>query len=1095
MVGEEMAEKMRSTNLNMDLKRYEPNKKNFDTSLGFDTLINRKINEQIEEKIELNVDEETKEYYKIRKERIEEIDGEISSYNELLNDIDSSLQKKSLKELLDMTEQLKLKYPIVKIGATIVNSEAVSVVDNEEIIDTSKLNISNDGKITTNNGKELTEEQILQIKEELSKGIKKEQQEIINNAIIKLEEIKKDIPYELLKMKKDYNDYIKEFNAEEMHKKMENLTGEYRDAKGNIVYDDYVSYSEYLDKNGKISPIEFLQAHYMLYNPDTKYKTEKLNKSNYGLKGEGLENFKDISLDEIITLSYELLYIKDINEEYEQIYNYLYYTSGVEKANEYLSLKKEEIHKLVGEKRAEEFLKGLSETNDVETYMKTTGKGFMDGIDSFCEGIESWVNSSDVKSAEEYEKMYILMALQSQENKKKQGLIDEEGNSNSEIIDYSKDYAKGSEYVYKYSQAIGNMAPSIALSMINPTIGTTSLGISAGGQNYHEALVEGYGNIQAITYGALTGVTAATMERMLGTIPGLGKKEASSLIGKMLSEGSEEALEQLVQSGVWDRMILGKEINIEEMSVEIIQSAIDGAIVSGILNTPGSTINIVNKGLNIAINLEQAKQIKESLKNGVGIDIAINEVTGKANEQTITNESSKLKIREQIKESATKQFNELKNHVTQSDSVVSQIDTAGFSDSNGHNNTGWGEVTLDHADSLFSYLNSENKGNYGVNQGALDSLYFYEDSQGNRYNNSEISDKLKKIDINTRKQISSVIDTMNQKYGNGITSLINYLQTDDLSYITRENNSRLIIKNIPKENIQNYIDEIYRGLDPSLNVTKIGTDEYMRLKNKLMSKGFSAPDASLILSGVDKKGACSYAAALNEVVNQFLNHNDLFKQYFGYDLFIEDKNGSIRINSGELLLDLYLFANDVDNLGQLWYKNPNTGKMEVINKDFNQIDVFNRPTLNSASQNYMSNSLSENIYILNSFLKSKNKNLKWNNERIYTKLNETKLADMEMNEIIDVVQKNLIDRRDIHLGIYSGTNENPIKFISMNNPSYVISTNSWREGGGHAVYVTGMTNMGFIVSSWGEKFLIPFSDLQNGNFVVDADYISGIGGK
>ncbi len=672
MVGEEMAEKMRSTNLNMDLKRYEPNKKNFDTSLGFDTLINRKINEQIEEKIELNVDEETKEYYKIRKERIEEIDGEISSYNELLNDIDSSLQKKSLKELLDMTEQLKLEYPIVKIGATIVNSEAVSVVDNEEIIDTSKLNISNDGKITTNNGKELTEEQILQIKEELSKGIKKEQQEIINNAIIKLEEIKKDIPYELLKMKKDYNDYIKEFNAEEMHKKMENLTGEYRDAKGNIVYDDYVSYSEYLDKNGKISPIEFLQAHYMLYNPDTKYKTEKLNKSNYGLKGEGLENFKDISLDEIITLSYELLYIKDINEEYEQIYNYLYYTSGVEKANEYLSLKKEEIHKLVGEKRAEEFLKGLSETNDVETYMKTTGKGFMDGIDSFCEGIESWVNSSDVKSAEEYEKMYILMALQSQENKKKQGLIDEEGNSNSEIIDYSKDYAKGSEYVYKYSQAIGNMAPSIALSMINPTIGTTSLGISAGGQNYHEALVEGYGNIQAITYGALTGVTAATMERMLGTIPGLGKKEASSLIGKMLSEGSEEALEQLVQSGVWDRMILGKEINIEEMSVEIIQSAIDGAIVSGILNTPGSTINIVNKGLNIAINLEQAKQIKESLKNGVGIDIAINEVTGKANEQTITNESSKLKIREQIKESATKQFNELKNHVTQSDSVVSE---------------------------------------------------------------------------------------------------------------------------------------------------------------------------------------------------------------------------------------------------------------------------------------------------------------------------------------------------------------------------------------------------------------------------------------
>lgn len=691
-----MAEKLRSINLSLDLKNYENNKKNFDTQLD------RKIKDQMREQIELNIDEDTQEYYKNRKERIEEIDGEISSYNELLGDLDSSLQKKDIKELLMMLEQLNLEYPIVNVGTEIVNGESVSVVDNETIIDTSEIRINSDGTVRTSTGILLTEDQILKIKKEMCSEIKEQQSQIISNAITKLEDIKLDIPYELLKEKKDYNNYIKEFNAEEMHTKMENLTSEYKDSSGNVVYDDYVSYKEYLEKNGNISPIEFLQAHYMLYNPDTTYKLEKLNRSNYGLKGDGLENFDNISLDEIITLSYELLYIKDINPDYEQIYNYLYYTEGIEKANEYLALKKEEIHKQVGEKRAEEFLNGLSEAGDVETYLKTTGKGFMDGIDSFCEGIDSWVNSSDVKSAEEYEKMYILMALQSQEDKKAQGLIDENGNSNSKVIDYAIDYAKGSQYVYKYSQAIGNIAPSIALSMINPTVGTASLGVSAGGQNYHEALVEGYNDIQALTYGALTGVTAATMERMLGTLPGLGKKEASTLIGKMLSEGGEEALEQLVQSGVWDTLILGKEINLENLGIDVVQSAIDGAIVSGILNAPGSTITIVNKGVNTAINLEQAKQIKNLLDSGMTVEKSIDHVLGISNlnvqgdisikttnsqineDIQIENnlETMVLDVQSQLKEAISATMDNISDKIRVASEVISKIETETINFSN-----------------------------------------------------------------------------------------------------------------------------------------------------------------------------------------------------------------------------------------------------------------------------------------------------------------------------------------------------------------------------------------------------------------------------
>ena len=71
----------------------------------------------------------------------------------------------------------------------------------------------------------------------------------------------------------------------------------------------------------------------------------------------------------------------------------------------------------------------------------------------------------------------------------------------------------------------------------------------------------------------------------------------------------------------------------------------------------------------------------------------------------------------------------------------------------------------------------------------------------------------------------------------------------------------------------------------------------------------------------------------------------------------------------------------------------------------------------------------------------------------------------------------------VGLGIYS-TNEHEFSLISKDE---IVTTKDWNEGGGHAVCITGVLVDAFIVSSWGKRFYIPFSDFINNKFNVVLD--------
>ena len=266
---------------------------------------------------------------------------------------------------------------------------------------------------------------------------------------------------------------------------------------------------------------------------------------------------------------------------------------------------------------------------------------------------------------------------------------------------------------------------------------------------------------------------------------------------------------------------------------------------------------------------------------------------------------------------------------------------------------------------------------------------------------------------------------------------------------------------------------------------KYGNDEYFSLKNKLKKLGFNDSDASIVLSSIDDFGACSYAAICNTIFNKFRKRPDLFEEAFGYSMYRKD-NGKLKLNSSELLLDLYLFANDKRNGGKFFYTNANGGKnIDSIYKA-NVIDSVGRSILNGKEQFFFISDNNNNDEMINNFLKSKSSKLEYYGNYIFRNAfcsNRKPLNDIELHYVIQTIKNEI--KRGKALGLYVAHDENfPVTFSAMDKNVSDVSTANWNEGGAHDVGIIGINKDGLIVSSWGNKYLISFSDLANGRINI-----------
>lgn len=286
------------------------------------------------------------------------------------------------------------------------------------------------------------------------------------------------------------------------------------------------------------------------------------------------------------------------------------------------------------------------------------------------------------------------------------------------------------------------------------------------------------------------------------------------------------------------------------------------------------------------------------------------------------------------------------------------------------------------------------------------------------------------------------------------------------------------------------------GIDQGIFKKMESTDEvYQNVKNNLLEIGFSQKEASYIMNTIDSTGVCTYAEFANEIINNYKNVPTEFERIFGYSMY----TSSGQLNDAQLLMELYVFANNTKNGGRLFQIEGNTAKI---------VDYA------TANQIYYSNGLNggKNTQLINSFLQSKDSNLTYNIEflgrrteweignNFDTVTGEPVLRNFnsetgekilyDTSSLKEKIEDSLSNNQNVGIDIYQPESYlDHITLYGMDEGVANVSTAQWNEGTGHSVFITGTNDQGVIVSSWGEKYNIHWEDLEFSQFIVSASTI------
>lgn len=414
-------------------------------------------------------------------------------------------------------------------------------------------------------------------------------------AIIELTDYSKQLAEEIKRLDKNIKsygfsdsvsassfDYITK-TSEELNKKqreleeINNILASYKMANDQIefnsIYTEYEKvFQEEFSKNYTIDPNEFEAYLKIKFEADNQGLTyEDWYNKNYinlfmDFYNSQYENWK-------ITKYYstENFGIFDKNA-YDQLtdseiatYNYLYTEFGKEAAKDYLDFMEEEINRRKGYELAQEFLVKLDGSNS--DYAYTAAKGWVDGLESFGEGLSNWINGDAKLDVSDYETMYIIQGLQSGEI------------ANSNIF---------LDHAYQILSSVGNMTIPMVAGLVLPggsVISTSLLGISAAGNAYDSALEGGNTEMGSRLYSLFVGASEATLSYFLSGIPGMSGLE-KTLAGKLAGEFTEEFLQTYIETFLavaflddtldsvdWDKLLL-----------EAGQAGIYGLITAAVMN-------------------------------------------------------------------------------------------------------------------------------------------------------------------------------------------------------------------------------------------------------------------------------------------------------------------------------------------------------------------------------------------------------------------------------------------------------------------------------------------------------------------------------
>lgn len=248
-----------------------------------------------------------------------------------------------------------------------------------------------------------------------------------------------------------------------------------------------------------------------------------------------------------------------MNDEQKANFNYIYHTQGGEAAQKYLDYITGSS--LLGE-GALNYQHGQEIAEGLNTDFQRAAYGLRAGIDQFSTGM---------------------------------GQLFDKDTAPTSAIQYAGQAAKGElgkvgQFIYDAGAVTGNMLPSILLSTataglgapaaVASGVGALTLGASAGGNAYNQAMKEGWAPSEAKAYGALVGASEASLQYVLGGISKLGGTASTKVLAKV--SAIDNALVRIAATGA---VKISGEVT-EEVLQEFLEPAIRSIIHDDKYDTP-----------------------------------------------------------------------------------------------------------------------------------------------------------------------------------------------------------------------------------------------------------------------------------------------------------------------------------------------------------------------------------------------------------------------------------------------------------------------------------------------------------------------------
>lgn len=281
--------------------------------------------------------------------------------------------------------------------------------------------------------------------------------------------------------------------------------------------------------------------------------------------------------------------------------------------------------------------------------------------------------------------------------------------------------------------------------------------------------------------------------------------------------------------------------------------------------------------------------------------------------------------------------------------------------------------------------------------------------------------------------------------------------------------------------------EFHRTNKPKAYPVEYKSREYIKEKYNM-----SYEDAIKTSEMIDSIGSCTYAALANCLVSQYKNKPEVFEEVTGIPLYQYDEKGNKYINSLGIMADLYIKINSeniTDQENALFRINDKTGKVTIINENekVGQAYLMAPKSYSENSIDYFINMFTGD-YGVNSDLIKKYLEYNGNRANIKVKTYNYNLATSNLKSNISSIQKNMDNGYECAMDIFDNVplydiSNKKLKDFDINKQKPYLTL---KPGDGHEVKITGITEEGFIVSSWGKRMYILYDDLKKDNYLLHA---------